>query len=47
MLLTECGLDFSAWGSRDGLDVRRLQCDFARKLVPLAMQCLRGLSLGD
>lgn len=34
-------------GSRDGLDVRRLQCDFARKLVPLAMQCLRGLSLGD
>lgn len=34
-------------GSRDGLDIRRLQCDFARKLVPLAMQCLRGLSLGD
>ena len=34
-------------GSRDGLDVRRLQYDFARKLVPLAMQCLRGLSLGD
>lgn len=34
-------------GSRDGLDVRRLQCDFARKLVPLAMQCLHGLSLGD
>ena len=33
-------------GSRDGLDVRRLQCDFARKLVPLAMQCLRRLSLG-
>ena len=34
-------------GSYDGLDVRRLQYDFARKLVPLAMQCLRGLSLGD
>lgn len=34
-------------GKPDGLDVRRLQSDYARKLVPLAMQCLRGLSLGD